>query len=561
MTLKDMLCQTVEKRGNGVALRYKMDGIWQTVSYNDLLQRVKQVSELLAGEGVQPGDRVGMFLENVPEWPEIYFGIISMGAIAVPCDAKLREQEVAHVLRDSEVEILITSARQYLILKEAAEHVPSLHKVFMIDSRSASPEDNRKITYYNYEQALMDMEEAVELDTCAFNRMSPSEDDIASIIYTSGTTGRQKGAMLTHANFVINATDALELIDVMTTDNFLLVLPLHHSFAFTANLLVPIAGGSEISLVQNLRTVAENIREVSPTVLIGVPLLFEKMYRKTMAGLQENKVGNFLYKSGFKKVVGRGVHKRMGGKLRLLVTGGGPCDPEVLKGFNALGLPAREGYGLTETSPILTLNTLQKNSIGTVGLPFPSVEITIMDPDEVGVGEIAAKGPTIMKGYYNNPKATTETFRDDWFLTGDLGFIDKKGFVTITGRKKSLIVNREGKNIYPEEVESVINRSPFVLESLVLGIHIGEEVGERVGLVVVPNQEAIDAEAEAKGKKMTDTDVEELIRAEVRRMGETISDYKRPRRISIRYEEFEKTSTQKIKRYLYSFEGTDLNGG
>ena len=223
-----------------------------------------------------------------------------------------------------------------------------------------------------------------------------------------------------------------------------------------------------------------------------------------------------------------------------------------------LGIAILEGYGLTETAPILTLNPMDRPRPGTVGRPLSGVEIKILDPNPDGVGEIAARGPNVMPGYYRNEEATKQAFADGWFLTGDLGFIDAEGYVTITGRKKSLIVNREGKNIYPEEVEGFLTASEYIREALVLGYQVPGETGERLGAIVVPDQEAVDRLARRHKRPLTDAEVDDLMKKEVARMGLTMADYKHPRRIQVRHEEFEKTSTGKIKRYLYALNAADV---
>ncbi len=557
MTIKELLSRSVQRRGEAVALRYKSQDRWTAVTFQELQSRVRRVAEVLWRLGVRPGHRVGLFRENSPEWPEMYFGIVNSAATAVPVDAKLQEQEVAHILRDSGARVLIASAKTYPLLREIESHLPALEHVVLVDGKELLPVASRRTKFWNYEGLMRDVAEAADSAGRAYDKHQPSDDDVASFIYTSGTTGRQKGAMLTHRNFVSNVDSCQKAIDVRETDNFLLVLPLHHAFAFTTNLLLPIGVGAEISFVENLRTVGENMREVSPTILIGVPLLLEKMYNRIWSGLQENKLGYTLFKLGLRTPVTRKIAEKLGGKLRLVITGGAPCDPDLLEGFAALGVSILEGYGLTETAPVLSLNPPGRPKLGTVGTPLPNVEIQIIDAAADGNGEIAARGPNVMKGYYNNPDATGTVFRDGWFLTGDLGQIDSDGYVRITGRKKSLIVNREGKNIHPEEVEHQVSKSPYIREALALGYRdIDMKVGEQVGIIVVPDQEAIDARAAKEKRPYSERDITELIRSEVKKYASEIAEYKRPRRILVRWEEFDKTSTGKVKRYLYAL-GSD----
>jgi len=559
MTIKEMLTRAVDERGDEPFIQYKEAGTWTSLSFQEVERQARVVAEICHVNGAMPGDHIALLRENSPEWPAIYFGITGCGLTAVPIDAKLQEQEVAHILRDSGASIVFTSARSYPIIRDIEDYLPRLKHVILIDEHDALPEGPGRVNYSDYKKACTQAEAAADDDDSFYRTHDPEEGDIASLIYTSGTTGRQKAAMLSHVNFTANVYSALDIIDVHYSDNFLLVLPLHHAFAFTTNLLVPLGAMCRISLVESLRTIRENMYEIEPTVLIAVPLLLEKMYNRIQDNVRKSKVARLLMWIGLSHIIGRKLRKRLGGKLKLIVSGGAPCDPDILRGWSKLGIDVIEGYGLTETAPVLTLNPPSDIRIGTVGKPMTDIKISILDPNDQGVGEIAVKGPNVMQGYYNNPEATREVFRDDWLLTGDLGFLDPDGYLIISGRKKNLIVNRSGKNIYPEEVEYQINKSPFILECLAVGYRDPDEtVGERVGLIVVPNQETIDEYAAKEHRTLSDQDVEDLIRAEVKRVSREIAEYKRPRRIQIRIEEFEKTSTAKIKRYLYSMEGTPI---
>ncbi len=534
MTLRALLEQAVQAYAERVALRFKTGDAWQTRTYAGLLARVRRVAEFLGSLGLQPGDRVALLLPNSPEWAEIYFGITSLGLTAVPIDAKLREQEIAFILRDSGARALFCAPALAPLLPGLRAQAPALSTVVLLGAETPPPD------CLAYEQAL-----ASAPTTGAYDRARPQTDDLAALLYTSGTTGDAKGTMLTHGNFASNVKAVQAVIVIYPEDNFLLVLPLHHALALTANLLLPLASGSAISFIENIKTFGDDLRATQPSALIGVPLLFEKMYRRMQANLQANPVGRLLVRLGLLGLVRRRVRARFGGKLRILITGGAPCDAELLRAFARLGLPLLEGYGLTETAPVLTLNPLEQPQPGSVGQAVPGVELRMFDVNGEGIGEIAARGPNIMRGYYGQPAATAAAFRDGWFLTGDLGRLGADGYLTITGRKKCLIVNREGKNINPEEVENQVLKSPLIKEALALGYREhGERVGEHIGLIVVPCDELLAA-----------PDAEQRIRADLKRCLHAIADYKHPRHIVIRAEEFEKTSTGKIKRFRYTMPG------
>jgi long-chain acyl-CoA synthetase len=556
MTIKDCLDRAASENPDAVALRFKHGKAWQTISYSELQQRAWHVAEILFRLGIQKGDRIAIYRENSPEWFEIYYGIIGMGAIAVPVDAKLREQEVAHIFHDCSVSLVFCSAKLAGIGSDRVHGLPKLHSIISLDcGNGGAPPSIGHVKSHDYSRLWEEVAQTALSEERAYDRFGPDAESPASFIYTSGTTGRQKGAVLTHRNFLANVEGILTSLDFNRNDNVMLILPLHHSFAFTCILLVAVHVQCQISMVENLKTIKPNMADCAPTVMLAVPLLLEKMLARVQDGIRANKMAACMLHLGLGRIVGRKINKSLGGALRLIVSGGAPISPSTLQGWSRLGFNIVEGYGITETAPVLCVNPPHAPKTGTVGLPINGVEIRIDDPDSEGVGEILAHGPNVMQGYYNNPEETAKVLVDGWYHTGDLGFFDSDGYLTISGRKKSLIVNREGKNIYPEEVEQQVANSKYVLECLAMGYREpGEETGERVGLIVVPDLAIFDAMEDHAGKHLSDQQVETLLREDVRKQLSALSDYKRPRRIEIRFTEFEKTTTQKIKRYLYAID-------
>ena len=557
MTLKETLERSAQKHAEKILMKYKRDGAWQTLTYRQFLANVRNVAEVLARTcHVRPEDRIALMGANSPEWCAIHYAITGLGAVAVSIDVKLQEQEVSHILSDSGASVLFMDSAAETRILDFAGRCPNLRHIVLFGDRKPELDNGktRGIQLHDFEKVLAETKAQAEGHGAAYDRFHPKEDGVASFIYTSGTTGRQKGAMLTHRNFTANYRQIDAAIDIYPDDNFMVILPLHHSFAFTVCLVTPIASGTQMSFVESLRTVGENIREASPSLVLAVPLLFEKVYNKLIAGLKANRVGNLLWTLGIRNPVRKGILEKLGGRLRLMISGGAPADPQLLRGLEDLGLKAREGYGLTECAPVLTLSPFETPiRPGSCGKILPGVEMQVFDPNAEGVGELAARGDNVMKGYYNNPAATEDVFRDGWFLTGDLGYIDAEGYVFITGRKKALIVNREGKNIYPEEVELQVNQSPLILESVALGYRPpGESVGEQVGVIVVPDEEGLAALEASEKRKLSEKEIEARLRAEVKKQVAALADYKHPRRVQIRWEEFNKTSTGKIKRYLYA---------
>ncbi len=563
MTLKESLEHSAQKHPDKTLLRYKRGGKWIEMTYAQFQEQVRIAAEALYRAcHVRTSDRVMLMAANSPEWGVIHYAITGIAGTVVHADPHLKEQEVTHILNDSGASVAIIDLASYSLMREIEDRCPALRHVILLNplGRDLPPPQTQRVRYHEYESLMQAHADAARSRDAAYSRVHPKDDDIAVFLYTSGTTGRQKGAMLSHANFLGNFRSLDAAIDILPDDNFLVILPFFHAFAFTTCLVTPIAAGVECSLVESLRTIAENMRETHPSILLGVPLLLEKMRDKAYASIRSSKMGSLLWRLGIRTPIRRKVADSLGGRIRLIVSGGAPIDPQVLEDFAALGLHPREGYGLTECAPVLCLSPYtEPPRRGSCGKVLPFVEMTVIDPNEEGVGMLAAKGANVMKGYYNNPSATSEVFRDGWFLTGDLGYIDADNYVYITGRAKSLIVNREGKNIYPEEVENQINRSPFIRECVVLGYREkSENIGEHVGVIVCPDEEAVAAREKSENRKYAEADIVALLRSEVKAQAENLAPYKRPRRIQVRWEEFNKTSTGKIKRYLYQMDASEV---
>ena len=328
-----------------------------------------------------------------------------------------------------------------------------------------------------------------------------------------------------------------------------MVLPLFHAFSFTANFLMPISRGCCMGFVESLRTVSEDLRTLQPSVLMGVPLLVEKIYDRVEAGIRASRFARLMLLIGLGRVVGAKVRKSLGGRLRYFLVGGAACPVRVLKGFRRLGINIIEGYGLTETSPVVSISRANDTRPGTIGYKLPNIEVRLAGLNEQGVGELQVRGPIVMKGYYRNAAATAAAFDGPWLRTGDLASIDADGYITIRGRSKALIVNREGKNIYPEEVEQCIARNPAVFDVVVVGYQEADETGEKVGAIVVPNLDKI--KAQHHGVEPPCGEIEALLRQVVHTQCRELADYKHPRKIEVRREPLERTSTQKVRRVVY----------
>ena len=386
---------------------------------------------------------------------------------------------------------------------------------------------------------------------------------MAVIIFTSGTLGRAKGVMLSQKNLASNLMDMVSLFGgIFPEDKFLSILPMHHTYECTCGMLCPLFSGASVHYARSLKTIVEDLQKSKATILLGIPLLYDKMFKAIYRGIKEKKLiapiirpmikaTDFLERIGWKsskKVLFKEIHHRFGGSIRCFIAGGAAPDPMVAKGLREFGFGFVQGYGLTETSPILALNRPTNFKDDAAGLPLPHVQLRIGNPDRDGIGEICAKGPSVMVGYYKNEKATTETFDGEWFKTGDLGFIDADGFLHISGRKKNVIISKSGKNVFPEEVEDVLNRSPFIMESMVFG-ESNEKEGEIISAQIVVDAEAFIELSETKGVRITPELIHDVIDGEVRKVNHELASYKQIKKFRVRDQEFQKTTTQKIKRF------------
>ena len=553
-TIRTVFEETVAQFPKNTALRFKRDGRWQAQMYRDLIVRVRQGAQFFGDTGIQPRkESVALWLENCPEWIELYTALVCSAIPVVPLDPKLRPNEVAYILQNAGCVAVIAAPSQREKLAQILPGLPAVRSLLWVPESQAANLDLAPlcgVPCNAYESALADAANAAASPGSWWEKRRPEPYDIASVIYTSGTTGRPKGALITHHSFVADATGCLDLIpDIKPNDSFLVVLPLFHSFSFTANYVVPLCCHGRMYFVESLRTVGEDIKRLRPTILMCVPLLIEKIHDRIMGRLAKNKFAQMLIRLGFYKPIGRGIRKQLGGKLRLIISGGAACPQHVIAGFRRFGFGMIEGYGLTEASPIVSISRPNNYRPGTIGYKLPNIEVRIAEPDAQGVGELQVRGPIVMQGYFNNEEATREAFDGPWLRTGDLASMDADGYLSIRGRKKALIVNREGKNVYPEEVEQCIAKDPAIFDIVVIAYHEDGDNGEKVGAILVPNPDGfpgLDFNNPAQW-----AEVEARVRQIVQKQCADLADYKHPRKMDIRREPLERTSTQKVRRHVY----------
>lgn len=557
-TLVEILRQSRETFGDKTCMK-RFDGQrFVDISFKEFADKALRIGKGLLSTGVSAEDKVAILSENRPEWGASYFGVLSAGCVNVPLDALLKVAGWSHILRDSQAAVLIVSKNLLPEFEQIYDDLPDLK--FLICMDDPGP-DSMAISLDQLEE---------KGDRFQGSMPEPGLSDLAAIIYTSGTTGQAKGVMLTHGNIVSDINGVFQVIEIQENDNFLSVLPIHHTFECTAGFLTPFAGGGCITYARGLasKLIVEDIKNNEATILLGVPLLFEKMHAGLLRAVSKkppvtrmifkasygvSRIIQDLFKAEAGKKIFHGLREKAGlSSIRLMVAGGAPMPPEVARAFNLLGFVFIQGYGLTESSPVLTVNPIDRRKDASIGIPIPGTEMKIIDKDSRGIGHILARGPMIMKGYYKNQAATDEILKDGWLYTGDSGWADDDGYYYITGRLKNVMVTPAGKNVYPEEIETELNKSLYILESLVRGRPLEGTRGEEIEAVIVPDFEYFDAVGAERGSKFSQEEIEKTIKSEVSGRCSSLADFKRVKYVEIREEEFEKTSTRKIKRYLFT---------
>ena len=513
--------------------------------YSKTYEEVKNDIYALGTELIENGltnKRIAVIGKNSYKWAISYLASSIVGVV-VPIDKELHSDDVINFMNVAECECVLGDGKN---LKTITENIEKLN--------------NKKTIFVDFEKSFEHYLEAgrtlLEKENTKFEEIKINPDEMKILLFTSGTTGNAKGVCLSQKNICSNILSIYGIVKVKRSDLFFSILPLHHTYECTIGFLLPLYSGASICYCDGLRYISKNMLEYHPSVILCVPLLLESMYKKIMKSLKKSlpekytKDGeNPIDKLPFilRKIVSRKVKNTLGGRLRVFIVGAAAVNPEIANTFDKLKLNSLQGYGLTECAPLVAGNTDFFKRNDSAGLPIPTVEYKIDNPNQEGVGEIIVKGPNIMLGYYNMPEETEKVLKDGWFHTGDLGKIDENGFLYITGRCKSVIVTKNGKNIYPEEIESYLNESPLISESLVIGIHKENDDETYVNAQIFPNKEAITEYL--KGTVPTKEEVKKVISDVIANVNSKIPNYKHIKDFAIRDSEFEKTTTQKVKRY------------
>lgn len=532
--------------------------IWYT--YSDIGEYAKAISYYLTNVvKLQKGDKVALISENRAEWGMCALGTVYNGFVLVPIDVRMSPKEIEMILQHSESKVVFISQK---ILKSLEEEIDFRdRKIIIIDGK---PENRGQISL----EKIVESYSGKELKK--YNDISP--DDLFEIVYTSGTTGLSKGVMLTHRNIMFEVSVMPPLADLNSNDKLLSILPLNHTYESTAGLYTILHGGASIIYSPSLspKVVLSIISRQKINKMLVVPLFLEKIADGIIKNIEKSGIvlkafvkTLFAIATASKTLTGSTkvskrllsiIRKKAGlSSIEMFISGAAPLPERVANLMELLGFTILQGYGLTECAPVATLNPMDKPENKSVGKPIPGVEIIIDSPNEEGIGEILIKGPNVMMGYYKNPEATKETLVNGYLRTGDLGYIDKEGYVYITGRIKNIIVTHGGKNLYPEEIEEKLNESPYILESLVIGKKItkNEAIGEEVFAFIVPDFSYIEFEKETPIHKVDYQEIEKIIDNVVREVNSKLPDYKKIKGYKILTEELPKTSTRKIKRYLF----------
>ena len=610
-TIDQLIQASCLQHTDKVALQYKYKGQWKPLTYHKLWDSVEKLAAGISQLEIKKKSHIALLGASSPRWVVAYLAILRAGCIAIPIDKELKATELRHILNDSDADAVFIGQPQFDTLLDVVDDLPQLKQFILLDTPLADLTDQGdaenamgSLTAL-WKELIKDLEipperckPIEEAAVLAYSGLTKQEgepgkkkkninflsesvmprnrllkenrlfyykdifnspplppadnqpEDRAVILYTSGTTGRSKGAMLSHRNIVSNIQAASQRFQLDSSIQTLSFLPINHVFEQVCGVLLPLSLGGQVSFAESIKKLGDNLNEIKPTFLIGVPAVYRLLLDRIMRNINSKNLSRFLYKYPLtRNIVAKKVKQSLGERTTF-VSGGAALDPAIAEGFHNLGLNLLQGYGITETSPIISAESPFKSKPGTTGEVLDGIEVSIDNPNSDGDGEIQVKGPNVMLGYYNNDIATAEALHDGWYRTGDLGHIDGDNMLSICGRVKNLIVTPNGKNVYPEEIENQLLKSPYIAEVMVYGHRVGA-TAEEVYAVIFPDEETLFAlNKEQDDKPISAEEIEVLIRKEVLTWSKELADYKRVKKFTLREDEFPKTTTRKIKRYI-----------
>lgn len=497
--LKEMLERNCNLyKGKSAFLIKDCNNSYQKISYTQFGNDVEALGTAFLDIGLE-NSLIAVIGENRYEWCTTYLSVVNGSGTIVPLDKELPIDEIANLLNRCGASAIVFSKKNRMQIKSIAQKVSSVK--YFIDMDLEKEEDG----ILSYQMLLEKGRKLINMGNTRFRNIEIDNDSMCSLIYTSGTTNLAKGVMLSHRNICSNLTSIFSVVKITPKDTSLSILPLHHTYECNLGFLGLIYNGGTIAFNDSLKNISKNMKDVKPTILVTVPLLLENMHKKIMAKVEATPSSKIKFKAAvhftnalqsifridLRKKVFKSVYENLGGQLRLIITGAAAIKPEVSKNLYEMGISVLQGYGLTECSPLVAGNNDKAFNHASCGKPIPKVNVKVLNPDKNGIGEIAVKGDNVMVGYYQNEEATNKCLQNGWFHTGDLGRFDRKGFLYITGRLKNMIVTKNGKKIFPEEVESYLNNNPLVRDSLVWGKY-NDDTGETfVCAQILPNLDAI----------------------------------------------------------------------
>lgn len=549
---KDMIYRSAEIYASRTAfkLKDKNKNIFN-VTYAEFKKDIVALGTSLIEQGLL-NKHICVIGKNSYEWAVSYLAATIVGVV-VPIDKELHTNDVINFMNVSEASAILGDGKNLNLIIENSKNLNNKNTYFIyFNEFKKNPNSILFNDIKNHGQKLVDD------GNIQFDEITINPDEMRILLFTSGTTGKAKGVCLSQKNICSNILSIYGIVKVRRNDLFFSVLPLHHTYECTIGFLLPIYSGASIAYCEGLKYILKNMNEYHPSVILCVPLLLENMHKNIIKNLNKSLPDKYKNKATnanpynnlpfyMKPFVKSKIKNSLGGRLRVFIVGAAPVNPIIADDFDSLGLNSLQGYGLTECSPLVAGNTDFYKRNDSAGLPIPNVTYKIDNPNDEGVGEIIVQGPNIMLGYYKDNDATNKAIIDGWFHTGDLGKIDENGYLYITGRCKSVIVTKNGKNIYPEELEYYLNDSPLISEALVLGIHKDNDDETYINAQIFPNMEAI--KESFKGSLPTKDEIKKIISDVISSINKNLPNYKHIKEFDIRDKEFDKTTTQKIKRY------------
>ena len=555
INIKQMLESSAELYGDGIAFYTKFEkGPYTTITHREVSDDVNGMGTALIAHGMKD-KRIAVIGETTYMWGIGYLGTVCGTGIVVPLDKELSYNELKNLINEAECSaIIFDKKREATFVKMMEEGETGLELLISQDRRESA---DGIISQW---ELIAEGKQLIAGGDRSFLDAQIDSQEMSIIIFTSGTTGMAKGIMLSHRNIAADLMVSPTLVDFLPSDIFFSVLPIHHTFECTCNFIMPLYKGGAIAHCEGLKYIVKNIQEVHPTFLLAVPAIFEALHKAIWKGIRAKgkektvrkamkickaakKVGIDLTNVFFKE-----IKQTLGGSMRMMICGGAAINPEILEDLQAFGIMALQGYGLSEAAPMGALNPENKPKSNSCGIAFPGFDAKISEPGADGVGEICLKGDNIMLGYYKNPEATAEVIRDGWFYTGDLGYIDDEGYIVITGRKKNVIITKNGKNVFPEELEYQLSLFDEITESMVFE---GDAEGKDDTLIVAGIYPDWNMIKEILGDKADDDkEVEKYLWTLVDKVNEENPGYKMIKKINLRHQEFEKNTSRKIRRFV-----------